>query len=69
MNGASELAEIYRRPKYTGRVSVPVLWDKDRRTRANNSLTRSSAWTAPSAASPKLRTDYYPQLRDEDRPQ
>ena len=38
VNGASELAEIYLRadPKYTGRVSVPVLWDKDRRTIVNN---------------------------------
>ena len=33
VNGASELAEIYLRadPRYSGRVSVPVLWDKERR--------------------------------------
>ena len=31
VNGASELAEIYLRadPRYTGRVTVPVLWDKE----------------------------------------
>ncbi|HEX2352367.1 MAG TPA: glutathione S-transferase family protein, partial [Xanthobacteraceae bacterium] len=38
VNGASELAEIYLRadPRYSGRVSVPVLWDKERRTIVNN---------------------------------
>ena len=38
VNGASELAEIYLRadPRYTGRVSVPALWDKERRTIVNN---------------------------------
>jgi len=38
VNGASELAEIYLRadPHYSGRVSVPLLWDKERRTVVNN---------------------------------
>src|SRR5262245_59995213 len=38
VNGASELAEIYLRAdaRYTGRVSVPALWDKERRTIVNN---------------------------------
>jgi putative glutathione S-transferase len=38
VNGADELAEIYLMadPHYTGRVSVPVLWDKERRTIVNN---------------------------------
>src|SRR5215813_5988296 len=38
VNGASELAEIYLRadPRYTGRVSVPALWDKERQTIVNN---------------------------------
>jgi putative glutathione S-transferase len=38
VNGAEKLQEIYLRadPKYTGRVSVPVLWDKQRRTIVNN---------------------------------
>jgi putative glutathione S-transferase len=37
-NGKSSLAEIYllTDPHYTGRVTVPVLWDKNRRTIVNN---------------------------------
>jgi putative glutathione S-transferase len=36
--GARYLYEIYTaaRPDYTGRVTVPVLWDKERRTIVNN---------------------------------
>ena len=70
VNGASELAEIYLRadPRYSGRVSVPVLWDKERaHHRQQRDRPRSSACsTAPSAAFTNERTDYYPaQLRDE----
>ena len=38
VNGKSKLSEIYllADPKYTGRVSVPVLWDKERKTIVNN---------------------------------
>src|SRR5580698_5040224 len=38
VNGKTTLAEIYllADPHYTGRVSVPVLWDKKRRTIVNN---------------------------------
>ena len=38
VNGANHLHEVYRkaRPDYTGRVSVPVLWDKQRETIVNN---------------------------------
>jgi len=37
-NGKTELAEIYllADPRFTGRVTVPVLWDKERRTIVNN---------------------------------
>ena len=37
-NGKSELAEIYllADPHFTGHVTVPVLWDKERRTIVNN---------------------------------
>nr|WP_294554443.1 glutathione S-transferase family protein [uncultured Rhodopila sp.] len=37
-DGAAYLHEIYTRaaPHYTGRATVPVLWDKDRRTIVNN---------------------------------
>ncbi|MFQ6022188.1 MAG: glutathione S-transferase family protein [Acidiferrobacterales bacterium] len=38
VNGACYLREIYlqAQPKYTGRVTVPVLWDKRNRTIVNN---------------------------------
>jgi putative glutathione S-transferase len=38
VNGARYLYEIYRlaRPDFTGRVTVPVLWDKHRKTIVNN---------------------------------
>jgi glutathionyl-hydroquinone reductase len=38
VNGATYLHEIYTRadPRYTGRATVPALWDKDRRTIVNN---------------------------------
>jgi len=38
VNGKSKLSEIYllTDPRYSGRVSVPVLWDKQRKTIVNN---------------------------------
>ena len=38
LNGATYLHEIYTRadPAYTGRATVPALWDKQRRTIVNN---------------------------------
>ncbi len=38
VNGCRHLYEVYRlaRPDYTGRVTVPVLWDRERRTIVNN---------------------------------
>ena len=38
LNGATYLHEIYTRadPHYTGRATVPVLWDKQRKTIVNN---------------------------------
>jgi glutathionyl-hydroquinone reductase len=38
LNGVTYLHEIYTRadPHYTGRATVPVLWDKERRTIVNN---------------------------------
>ena len=69
VNGASELAEIYLRadPKYTGRVSVPVLWDKDRRTIVNNeSAEIIRMFNGAFGRFTNVRTDYYPQaLRGE----
>ena len=38
INGKTRLYEVYQlaAPDYTGRVTVPVLWDKDRRTIVSN---------------------------------
>ena len=69
VNGKHRLGEIYllADPRYTGRVSVPVLWDKERRTIVNNELPEiirmlNSAF----ASSTNDRADYYPaELRSE----
>jgi putative glutathione S-transferase len=67
VNGTSKLSEVYvlADPHYTGRVSVPVLWDKTRRTIVNNESAEiirmlNSAFDAFTDAG----VDYYPpQLR------
>src|ERR1700736_873148 len=63
VNGKQKLNEIYllADPRYTGRVSVPVLWDKKRRTIVNNESSEiirmlNSAFDAFT----NNRTDYYP---------
>ena len=63
VNGKQKLNEIYllADPRYTGRVSVPVLWDKKRRTIVNNESPEiirmlNSAFDAFT----NNRTDYYP---------
>ncbi len=69
VNGKKRLNEIYliADPRYTGRVSVPVLWDKEKRTIVNNESPEiirmlNSAF----AAFTDDRTDYYPaELRGE----
>ena len=69
VNGKQTLGEIYllADPRYTGRVSVPVLWDKERRTIVNNESPEiirmlNSAFDAFT----NERTDYYPaELRGE----
>ena len=64
VNGKSRLSEIYliANPRYTGRVSVPVLWDKERKTIVNNELSEiirmlNSAF----GAFTNVHTDYYPE--------
>jgi glutathionyl-hydroquinone reductase len=69
LNGKQKLNEIYliADPRYTGRVSVPVLWDKEKRTIVNNESSEiirmlNSAFDAFT----NERTDYYPaELRGE----
>src|SRR6516164_136283 len=69
VNGASELAEIYLRadPRHTGRVSVPALWDKERRTIVNNeSAEIIRMLNGAFGRFTNVRTDYYPPaLREE----
>ncbi len=69
VNGKSKMSEIYvmADPKYTGRVSVPVLWDKQKNTIVNNKSSEiirmlNSAFDAFT----NIHTDYYPEaLRGE----
>ncbi len=69
LNGKKRLNEIYllADPRYTGRVSVPILWDKEKRTIVNNESPEiirmlNSAFDAFT----NNRTDYYPaELRGE----
>jgi len=63
INGKSRLSEIYllADPHFTGRVTVPVLWDKQRRTIVNNESSEiirmfNSAFDAFTDA----REDFYP---------
>ena len=62
--GAKELREFYvkARPDYTGRVSVPILWDREQNTIVNNESAEiirmfNSAFDAVGAA----QGDYYPE--------
>ncbi len=69
VNGKSKLSEIYllADARYTGRVSVPVLWDRQRRTIVNNESSEIIRMLNSSFdAFTNERTDYYPpELRDE----
>jgi glutathionyl-hydroquinone reductase len=68
-NGKATLAEIYliADPHYTGRVSVPVFWDKQRRTIVNNESSEIIRMlNAAFDAFTDVRADYYPAaLRSE----
>jgi putative glutathione S-transferase len=68
-NGKATLAEIYllADPHYTGRVSVPVLWDKKRRTIVNNESSEIiRMFNSAFEAFTSVHTDYYPaELRAE----
>ncbi|HTS41607.1 MAG TPA: glutathione S-transferase family protein [Xanthobacteraceae bacterium] len=64
VNGKAKLSEIYllADERYTGRVSVPVLWDKQRKTIVNNESSEIIRMLNSSfEAFTNERTDYYPQ--------
>jgi glutathionyl-hydroquinone reductase len=64
VNGARRLGEIYLLAdrRYTGRVSVPMLWDKERRTIVNNESPEIMRMlNGAFAAFTNERTDYYPE--------
>jgi glutathionyl-hydroquinone reductase len=69
VNSKQRLGEIYllADPRYTGRVSVPVLWDKERRTIVNNESPEIIRMLNSAFASlTNDRADYYPnELRAE----
>jgi len=63
INGAKRLSDIYLKadPKFTGRVTVPVLWDKERSTIVNNeSSDIIRMFNSAFDALTDVRTDYYP---------
>lgn len=69
VNGMSMLREVYTKavPDFTGRVTTPVLWDKERQTIVSNESSEiirmlNSAFDQTGAEGP----DFYPQnLQDE----
>src|ERR1700733_13363084 len=69
VNGKRRLGEIYllADQRYTGRVSVPVLWDKERRTIVNNESPEIIRMLNTAFADlTNDRSDYYPaELRAE----
>jgi putative glutathione S-transferase len=63
LTGARYVHELYQRadPRYTGRASVPVLWDKERGAIVNNeSSDIIRMLNGAFAAFTSDRTDYYP---------
>jgi putative glutathione S-transferase len=69
VNGARYLHQVYAKakPDYTGRVTVPALWDRETRTIVNNESSEIiRMMNSEFGACTEDRTDYYPAaLRDE----
>lgn len=64
VNGAARLSDIYLKadPRFTGRVTVPVLWDKKPRTIANNESSEIiRMFNSAFDTFTNVRTDYYPE--------
>jgi glutathionyl-hydroquinone reductase len=63
-NGKQNLAEIYllADPRFSGRVTVTTLWDKERRTIVNNeSAEIIRMFNSAFDAFTPVKTDYYPE--------
>lgn len=63
VNGAARLSDIYLKAdaKFTGRVTVPVLWDKERNTIVNNeSADIIRMFNSAFDAFTDVRDDFYP---------
>ena len=63
-NGKSKLSEIYllADPRYSGRVSVPALWDKKRKTIVNNESSEIiRMFNSAFETFTNVHTDYYPE--------
>jgi glutathionyl-hydroquinone reductase len=69
VNGKATLADVYlvADPRFSGRVTVPVLWDKQRRTIVNNeSAEIIRMLNSAFGRFTNVSTDYYPPaLREE----
>jgi glutathionyl-hydroquinone reductase len=69
VNGKARLSEIYllANARYSGRVSVPVLWDKKRKTIVNNESPEIiRMFNSAFDAFTNVHTDFYPEpLRGE----
>ena len=68
VNGKPAIANIYVLvdPHYTGRASVPVLWDKAQRVVVNNESSEIIRMLNSDSTPLRMRTDYYPSnLRPE----
>jgi putative glutathione S-transferase len=64
VSGAKRLSDIYllANPTYTGRVTVPVLWDKKRQTIVNNESSEIiRMFNSSFDAFTSVRADFYPR--------
>ena len=72
INGRQRLYEVYAvaDPKYSGRVTVPLLWDKEQRTAVNNESSEiirmlNSAFGKVGATGPDLYPEKFRSEIDE----
>ena len=64
VNGAAKLSDIYLKadPRFTGRVTVPVLWDKKTETIVNNESSEIiRMFNSAFGAFTNVHVDYYPE--------